>query len=50
MLYRLFGFHSPEEKLRLKADLGKRIGPTLAITVLSGLATGDLVSSSAPAP
>lgn len=40
----LFGFATPEEKLvfeRLIAVSG--IGPTLAIKVLSGLATGDLV-------
>jgi Holliday junction DNA helicase RuvA len=42
----LFGFHSPEEKLLFEKLISvSGIGPKLAITVLSGLATGDLVSS-----
>src|SRR3954470_21967106 len=40
----LFGFSSPQEKLLFEKLISvSGIGPKLAITVLSGLATGDLV-------
>src|SRR4051794_18948741 len=42
----LFGFSSPQEKLLFEKLISvSGIGPKLAITVLSGLATGDLVSA-----
>jgi Holliday junction DNA helicase RuvA len=42
----LFGFFSPQEKLLFEKLISvSGIGPKLAITVLSGLATGDLVNS-----
>ena len=42
----LFGFSSPQEKLMFEKLISvSGIGPKLAITVLSGLATGDLVSA-----
>ncbi len=42
----LFGFHSPQEKLLFEKLISvSGIGPKLAITVLSGLATEDLVNS-----
>ena len=42
----LFGFHSPPEKLLFEKLISvSGIGPKLGITILSGLATGDLVSS-----
>jgi Holliday junction DNA helicase RuvA len=42
----LFGFNSPPEKLLFEKLISvSGIGPKLAITVLSGLATEDLVSS-----
>jgi holliday junction DNA helicase RuvA len=42
----LFGFHSPQEKLLFEKLISvSGIGPKLAITVLSGLATADLVNS-----
>jgi holliday junction DNA helicase RuvA len=42
----LFGFHSAEEKVLFEKLISvSGIGPKLAITVLSGLATADLISS-----
>lgn len=42
----LFGFHSAEEKFLFEKLISvSGIGPKLAITVLSGLATADLISS-----
>jgi Holliday junction DNA helicase RuvA len=42
----LFGFHSPPEKLLFEKLISvSGIGPKLGITILSGLATADLVSS-----
>ncbi|MEO8127820.1 MAG: Holliday junction branch migration protein RuvA [Bryobacteraceae bacterium] len=42
----LFGFHSTQEKLLFEKLISvSGIGPKLGITILSGLATGDLVSS-----
>jgi holliday junction DNA helicase RuvA len=42
----LFGFHSGEEKVLFEKLISvSGIGPKLAITVLSGLATADLISS-----
>jgi len=42
----LFGFYSPQEKLLFEKLISvSGIGPKLAITVLSGLATGDLVGA-----
>ncbi len=42
----LFGFHSPAEKLLFEKLISvSGIGPKLGITILSGLATADLVSS-----
>lgn len=42
----LFGFHSPQEKLLFEKLISvSGIGPKLGITILSGLATDDLVSS-----
>jgi holliday junction DNA helicase RuvA len=41
----LFGFVSPQEKLLFEKLISvSGVGPKLAITVLSGLATGDLVN------
>jgi len=42
----LFGFHSPQEKLLFEKLISvSGIGPKLGITILSGLATDDLVTS-----
>ena len=42
----LFGFHSREEKILFEKLIGvSGIGPKLAVTVLSGLATPDLVAA-----
>jgi Holliday junction DNA helicase RuvA len=42
----LFGFHSREEKILFEKLIGvSGIGPKLAVTVLSGLATSDLVAA-----
>src|SRR5262245_32344301 len=42
----LFGFVSPEEKALFEKLIGvSGIGPKLAITVLSGLATADLITA-----
>lgn len=42
----LFGFHTKEEKTVFEKLIGvSGIGPKLAVTILSGLATADLVNS-----
>ena len=42
----LFGFFTPEEKIIFEKLISvSGIGPKLAITVLSGLATADLISA-----